>query len=107
MRHPRAPRALPFPHRGSRPSGGSPAHGLAPRRSLRAVRRGSAAHRARRTAHRQCHYLAGRYRGGAAKVPVAFSTFFGTISGPSEARQRHHGPADHPNMERRGYSSIW
>lgn len=47
--------------------------------------------------------LAGRYRGGPAKVSVVSSAFFGTISGSSVANTVSTGALTIPNMKRLGY----
>lgn len=47
--------------------------------------------------------LAGRYRGGPAKVSVVSSAFFGTISGSSVANTVSTGSLTIPNMKRLGY----
>ncbi len=47
--------------------------------------------------------LAGRYKGGPAKVSVVSSAFFGTISGSSVANTVSTGSLTIPNMKRLGY----
>ncbi|MGI9492098.1 MAG: TRAP transporter permease, partial [Geminicoccaceae bacterium] len=47
--------------------------------------------------------LAGRYKGGPAKVSVVSSAFFGTISGSSVANTVSTGALTIPNMKRLGY----
>lgn len=47
--------------------------------------------------------MAGRYRGGPAKVSVVSSAFFGTISGSSVANTVSTGSLTIPNMKRLGY----
>jgi len=47
--------------------------------------------------------LAGKYRGGPAKVSVVSSAFFGTISGSSVANTVSTGSLTIPNMKRLGY----
>ncbi|WP_108258380.1 TRAP transporter permease [Mangrovicoccus ximenensis] len=47
--------------------------------------------------------LAGKYRGGPAKVSVVSSAFFGTISGSSVANTVSTGALTIPNMKRLGY----